>query len=92
MGLLVIIQRQPNPIVEAGLRSYGFGVNMYKASVLSSSHDDGVTTFALQRSIVNGRINPTHDAFLANADTHFPLNHERNAAEHSLLFNAAIAC
>ncbi|HEV2314076.1 MAG TPA: hypothetical protein VGR94_02120 [Candidatus Acidoferrales bacterium] len=92
VGLLVIIQRQPNPIVEVGLCPYGFGINVYKASVLSSPHDHGAATLPLQRGIVDGGINPAHDAFLAYANAHLSLNHEGNAAEHCFLLNAAIAC
>src|SRR5438477_7504099 len=55
---------------------------MDKAPIRSPVHSDSPDTSALYRQLVQLRIDTTHQSVMAHADTHLPVHHEGDAAEH----------
>lgn len=88
-GVFVEGQRKADPVIEVALGLQRASIDVDEAVVWPTSHGHSVGALALQDFIVNGGIDTAHDAVSANGDTHFSLNHERNAAEHSLFFDVA---
>src|SRR2546422_8360061 len=63
-------------------------MDVHPPAVLSPLHHPRSGPLPLHRSIVQGGIDPTHDAALTDADAHLAADHERHAAEHALLLEA----
>src|SRR5713101_640244 len=55
---------------------------MDKAPIRAPVHSDSPYTSTLYRQFVQLRVDPTHQSVMANADTHLPVHHEGDAAEH----------
>jgi len=85
--LVVVVQRQPNPVVKLALGSHSLSVDINIPSVMSSLHDHGLATPASQRSIVDRRVDAAHDSLPAHTDTHLSPDHERDTAKHPLFLD-----
>src|SRR6266480_5822854 len=88
LGPRVVVQREPDPVVEVSLGLDRRGSNVHPAAVFTPLHDHRAGPFPLQRGVVQGRIDAAHDPALADADAHLAADHERHAAEHPLLLEA----
>src|SRR5215469_5285626 len=89
--LLVVVEREPNPIVKVALCFHSICLDVYIASVLPALHHHGPATFALKRGVMDCRIDAAHDSVPTHADTHPSSHHESDTAKHPLFFDTGSA-
>src|SRR6516164_3887514 len=85
----VEIERQLDPMVEIGLGTKSFSIDVDIAPVFPTFHDDGGAALPFKRRVMDGRVDAAHDAPLAYGDAHLAVDHEGDAAEHFLFLDTA---
>ena len=85
----VEIECQPDPIVELAARLQGVGGDVDKSPIRATFHNDCRAAVPFERRIVEGWVDPAHDARRSYGDAHLALDHKSKAAEHAFFRNAA---
>ena len=86
----VELKRQPDPEVEIAFGAKSITGDSDVAPVFPTFHDHSGAPLPSEGFIMGSWVDAAHDAPLPHGDAHLPLDHESDATEHFLFFDAAV--